>query len=108
MRDDILFRLTQRAQGNLQCLSLFNCKRITDEGLKAVLMCNPRLKRLHFRGLRAFNIDALIDNVKVFNKSGKSRIKQLKLEDQYIKVSEEQFNELRLLVGGDEQQSKPV
>lgn len=41
--DDVLFQLTNRAQGNLQCLSLVECTRITDDGLKRVLELNPRL-----------------------------------------------------------------
>lgn len=44
--DDILLQLTNRARGNLQCLSLVECPRITDEGLKCVLESNPRLTQV--------------------------------------------------------------
>lgn len=44
--DDILLQLTNRAQGNLQCLSLVECPRITDEGLKRVLEGNPKLTKV--------------------------------------------------------------
>ena len=44
--DDILLQLTRRAQGNLQCLSLVECPRITDDVLKRVLESNPRLTKV--------------------------------------------------------------
>lgn len=44
--DDILLQLTARAQGSLQCLSLVECPRITDDGLKRVLESNPRLTKV--------------------------------------------------------------
>lgn len=44
--DDALLQLTNRAQGNLQCLSLVECPRITDDGLKRVLESNPRLTKV--------------------------------------------------------------
>lgn len=44
--DDDLLQLSHRAQGNLQCLSLVGCSRITDDGLKHVLENNPRLRKV--------------------------------------------------------------
>lgn len=44
--DDMLLQLTKRAQGNLQCLSLVECTRITDDGLKHVLESNPNLTKV--------------------------------------------------------------
>ena len=44
--DDVLLQLTNRAQGNLQCLSLVECTRITDDGLKHVLEANPKLTKV--------------------------------------------------------------
>jgi len=44
--DDILLQLTNRAQGSLQCLSLVECTKITDNGLKRVLESNPRLTKV--------------------------------------------------------------
>jgi hypothetical protein len=44
--DDILLQLTNKAQGSLQCLSLVECTRITDDGLKRVLESNPRLTKV--------------------------------------------------------------
>jgi len=47
--DDVLFRLANRAQGNLQCLSLVECTRITDDGLRRVLESNPKLTKVIMR-----------------------------------------------------------
>lgn len=44
--DDILLQLANRAQGNLQSLSLVECTKITDDGLKRVLQSNPRLTKV--------------------------------------------------------------
>lgn len=44
--DDVLLQLTSRAQGNLQCLSLLECTRITDDGLRGVLDSNPHLTKV--------------------------------------------------------------
>lgn len=44
--DDALLRLTSRAQGTLQCLSLVQCLRITDTGLMHVIERNPGLKKV--------------------------------------------------------------
>lgn len=44
--DDVLLQLTNRAQGNLQCLSLVECPRITDDGLRRVLESNPKLSKV--------------------------------------------------------------
>ncbi|KAL0336021.1 UNVERIFIED_CONTAM: F-box protein SKIP14 [Sesamum radiatum] len=46
--DDVLVQLASRAQGNLQCLSLVECPKITDDGLRHILETNPRLSKLLF------------------------------------------------------------
>lgn len=44
--DDALLLLTNRANGNLQSLSLLDCLKITDHGLKKVLESNPGLTKV--------------------------------------------------------------
>lgn len=44
--DDTLFQLSSRAQGSLRSLSLVECLKITDDGLKRVLESNPRLTKV--------------------------------------------------------------
>lgn len=44
--DDTLVKLTSRAQGTLQCLSLVDCIHITDEGLRCAVQSNPTLSKV--------------------------------------------------------------
>lgn len=44
--DDVLLQLSNRAQGNLQSLSLVECPRITDDGLRRVIESNPKLSKV--------------------------------------------------------------
>lgn len=44
--DDALLKLTSRAQGSLQCLSLVRCFKISDNGIKRVLERNPQLTKV--------------------------------------------------------------
>ncbi|KAL0372311.1 UNVERIFIED_CONTAM: F-box protein SKIP14 [Sesamum calycinum] len=43
--DDLLLQLSLRAQGHLQCLSLVECPKITDDGVRRILETNPRLTK---------------------------------------------------------------
>lgn len=52
--DDVLLQLTNRAQGSLQCLSLVECPRITDDGLKFVLQSNHRLTKVSLTSFSHF------------------------------------------------------
>ncbi|KAK8924042.1 F-box protein SKIP14 [Platanthera zijinensis] len=101
MDDDDLYRLTQRARGNLQCLSLVHCSSISDEGLKRVLENNPSLKKLSVPGCLRLTADGLINSLKALQSSGAPRIKSLKLGTHFVGSAEE-FEELRLLVGADD------
>ncbi|CAD5194710.1 F-box protein SKIP14 [Musa acuminata AAA Group] len=104
--DDVLLRLTQRAQGNLQCLSLTGCSRITDDGLKRVLDNNPRLRKLSVPGCVRLSLDGIINSLKVLQSQGMPGIEHLKLGRLFI-VSEEQYGELKLLLGAEQlQQAK--
>lgn len=49
--DDSLVKLTSRAQGILQCLSLTECSGITNGGLRRVLESNPRLTKVSIYSL---------------------------------------------------------
>lgn len=46
--EEALLRLTERAQGTLQCLRLVDCCRITDDCLKRVLDRNPQVVKVSF------------------------------------------------------------
>jgi hypothetical protein len=53
--DDALLKLASRAQGNLQCLNLVGCTRITDGGLKHVLETNPKMTKVRICNTISWN-----------------------------------------------------
>ncbi|KAI3817487.1 hypothetical protein L1987_11279 [Smallanthus sonchifolius] len=65
--DDVLVQLTNRAEGNLQCLSLIKCPKITDDGLRRVLETNPKLTKLYIPGCTRLSIEGILNNLKAFN-----------------------------------------
>ncbi|KAJ0489657.1 putative F-box domain, leucine-rich repeat domain superfamily, F-box-like domain superfamily [Helianthus annuus] len=67
--DDILVRLTNRAEGNLRFLSLIKCPKITDDGLRRVLETNPKLTKLFIPGCTRLSIEGILNNLKAFNSS---------------------------------------
>ncbi|KAJ4959701.1 hypothetical protein NE237_019611 [Protea cynaroides] len=98
--DDLLVRLCSRAQGNLQSLSLVDCTRITDDGLKRILETNPRLKKLSVPGCTRLSVQGIVSNLKVFKSSGAPGIKNLRIGGLYG-VTNEHFEELKLLLGSE-------
>ncbi|GFP88342.1 F-box protein skip14 [Phtheirospermum japonicum] len=44
--DDTLLQLASRADGKLQCLSLVECPKVTDDGIRRVLEMNPHLTKV--------------------------------------------------------------
>lgn len=98
--DDVLFQLTSRAQGNLQCLSLVECPRITDDGLKRVLENNPRLTKLCVPGCTKLSVEGIVNNLKAFKCKGTQGIKHLRIGGLYG-VTDEHFEQLKLLLGAD-------
>ncbi|CAH1414899.1 unnamed protein product [Lactuca virosa] len=83
--DDILVQLTNRSEGNLRCLTLIKCPRITDDGLKRVLETNPKLTKLSVPGCTRLSIDGILNNLKAFKLSGTggtSGIKHIRTDDE--------------------------
>ncbi|KAF3431108.1 hypothetical protein FNV43_RR25838 [Rhamnella rubrinervis] len=100
--DDILLQLTNRAQGNLQCLSLVECPRVTDDSLKRVLESNPRLSKLSVPGCTRFSIEGIVSSLKAFKSMGAQGVKHLRIGGLYG-VTQKHFEELKLLLGTDGQ-----
>ncbi|GMH26082.1 hypothetical protein Nepgr_027925 [Nepenthes gracilis] len=99
--DDVLLQLTDRAQGNLQCLSLIECPRITDNGLKHVLESNPRLTKLSVPGCTRLSIDGVVCCLKDFNSLATSRMKHLRIGRLYG-ITLCHFEELKSVMGIDD------
>lgn len=100
--DDILVQLASRAEGNLQCLALINCPRITDDGLKHVLETNPKLTKLFIPGCTRLSIEGILKILKAFKSSkGTSGIKQIRTGGFYG-MTHEHFKDLKFLLGTDD------
>ncbi|KAJ7957618.1 F-box protein SKIP14 [Quillaja saponaria] len=100
--DDVLLQLTDRAQGNLQCLSLVECPRITDDGLKRVLESNPKLIKLSVPGCTRLSIEGIVSILKAFKSMATQGVKHLRIGGLYG-VTEKHFEELKFLLGTDSQ-----
>ncbi|GAV80363.1 hypothetical protein CFOL_v3_23824 [Cephalotus follicularis] len=98
--DDALLQLSSRAQGNLQCLSLVECPRITDDGLKRVLDNNPRLTKLSVPGCTRLSIEGIVSSLKAFKSMGTQGVKHLRIGGLYG-VTQNYFEELKFLLGTD-------
>ncbi|KAJ8639511.1 hypothetical protein MRB53_016205 [Persea americana] len=92
-----------RAQGCLQSLSLAECSRITDDGLRRVLESNPRLTKLSVPGCTRLSIGGLVNNLKTFNSTGMPGIKCLRIGGLYG-ITQQHFEELISLLNADKQQ----
>ncbi|XP_057949480.1 F-box protein SKIP14 [Malania oleifera] len=105
--DDALLHLTRRAQGNLQHLSLVECTRITDDGLKRVLDGNPRLTKLSVPGCTRLSIEGVVNSIKAFKVMGMPGIKQLRIGGLFG-VTHRHFEELMLLLGMNDEVQRNV
>ncbi|KAK9052362.1 hypothetical protein SSX86_028991 [Deinandra increscens subsp. villosa] len=92
--DDSLLRITSRANGSLQSLSLVNCLKITDMGLKNVFQQNLGLMKLNVVGCNGLSMEGLLTNMKSFGGGG---IKRLRIGGLHS-ITMEQFQELNKLL----------
>ncbi|KMT07550.1 hypothetical protein BVRB_6g151610 [Beta vulgaris subsp. vulgaris] len=95
--DDILLQLTDRAEGSLQCLSLAQCKQITDDGLKRVLDGNRRLKKLSVPECTRISIDGVVSCLRTLKTVAGAGIKYLRIGGLY-NVTHSHFEELMSLL----------
>ncbi|KAK2969791.1 hypothetical protein RJ640_028071 [Escallonia rubra] len=98
--DDVLVRLTSRAQGSLQCLNLVECLKISDSGLQRVLECNPGLAKLSVPGCVRLSIGGILFNLKVLKSGGRLGLKHLRIGG-LSGVTEKYYQELKFLLGAD-------
>ncbi|KAL6566548.1 hypothetical protein OROGR_002163 [Orobanche gracilis] len=99
--DDHLLQLACRAKGNLQCLSLVECPKVTDDGIRRLLETNPRLTKLFVPGCTRLTIEGILNNIKIHNSNkGIPGIKHLRI-GRLFGVTREHFEELKLLLGSN-------
>ncbi|KAF5746501.1 F-box protein SKIP14 [Tripterygium wilfordii] len=98
--DDILLELTNRAHGKLESLTLVECLKITDDGLKRVLGKNGRLTKLCVPGCTRLSIEGIVTSLTAFKNVGGLGMKQLRIGWIYG-VTQKHFEELKSLLGTD-------
>nr|GMC91695.1 F-box protein SKIP14-like [Ipomoea batatas] len=105
--DDALLKLTNRAQGNLNSLSLVECSKISENSLKLVLERNPRLAKLSVAGCTKLRLDSLLSIFKSIKCAGNLGIKCLRIGGLFG-ITNEQFEELKILLGVNNSQLPTV
>ncbi|KAJ7558234.1 hypothetical protein O6H91_04G029700 [Diphasiastrum complanatum] len=108
--DDVLLRLSARAQGRLECLSLLQCERVTGRAVRQVLASNPLLLKLCLPGCTGVSVDAVVAMVKE-HLEGKSLngpcLKQLRISGLYG-ITREHVDQLHsMLISGNLEPRKP-
>lgn len=99
--DDALVKLTSRAHGTLEGLSLVDCRKITDYGLKCVIQSNPKLTKLNVPGCIKLSLEGILGSLRALKSAaGAFGIKKLRIGSR-IDVKSEHFDELKLLIGFD-------
>ncbi|TKY60963.1 F-box protein SKIP28 [Spatholobus suberectus] len=64
LNDEILMKITSKANGRLKTLALINCMRVTDEGLQRVVEQNPLINKLHIPACTGITPEGVLRAVK--------------------------------------------
>eukprot|EP00249_Psilotum_nudum_P022040 c28352_g1_i1 orf=394-2625(-) len=64
LTDEVFLQLAARAKGQLQCLSLVDCFRVTENAVEQVVRSNPRLFKLCLPGCSRVSAEAVMRMVK--------------------------------------------
>ncbi|GMJ03678.1 RCAR3 INTERACTING F-BOX PROTEIN 1 [Hibiscus trionum] len=107
LTDDALLQITKRAQGSLQCLSLVDCKRISDDGLMRVVENNQKLIKLSVPGCTRLSIEGILNSLKALKSMGTQGVKHLRVGGLFG-ATVNHFEELKFLLGMDNQIQKIV
>ncbi|KAL3644458.1 hypothetical protein CASFOL_009638 [Castilleja foliolosa] len=97
--DDALLQLASRADGKLQCLSLVECPKVTDDGIRRVLEMNLHLTKLFVPGCTRLTVEGVLNIIKTHNSNkGFPGIQHLRI-GRLFGVTREHFEELKILLG---------
>lgn len=64
LNDEILMKITSKANGKLKTLALINCMHVTDEGLLRVVEQNPLISKLHIPACTGITPEGVLKAVK--------------------------------------------
>ncbi|KAM2333207.1 hypothetical protein ACFX1X_011116 [Malus domestica] len=69
LSDEVLMKITSKANGRLRSLALMNCANITDEGLQGVVEQNPLINKLYVPGCTGLTPDGVIRAAKTLSEN---------------------------------------
>ncbi|RDY04258.1 F-box protein SKIP28, partial [Mucuna pruriens] len=64
LNDEILMKITSKANSRLKTLALINCMHVTDQGLQRVVEQNPLINKLHIPGCTGITPEGVLRAVK--------------------------------------------
>ncbi|BFG17255.1 hypothetical protein CerSpe_035280 [Prunus speciosa] len=67
LSDEILMKITSKANGRLTTLALMDCAKITDDGLQRVVERNPLINKLYLPGCTGLTPEGVIGAVKTLS-----------------------------------------
>ncbi|CAA3024903.1 F-box SKIP28 [Olea europaea subsp. europaea] len=104
LSDEVLMKITSKANGRLRFLDLKNCVRITDDGLLKVVEENPFISKLYTPGCTSITPKGFIKAVKLLTKDN-HKLKSLKVTGIY-NMKKEDLETLHSLLDLNQKQQK--
>ncbi|KAI5075053.1 hypothetical protein GOP47_0011014 [Adiantum capillus-veneris] len=101
LTDEVFLELASRSRGQLQCLSLVDCTRVTEAALEEIVLANPRLVQLSLPGCSRISADAVVRMVERHTNrkfSGVANLKQLRIRNM-DGFTKEHLDKLQKMVG---------
>lgn len=106
LSDDVLMKITSKANGRVTTLALIDCVNITNGGLLGVIAQNPLINKLHIPNCTGLTPEGVIEAVKTINQCNGSLV-SLKIEG-IRNINKEHLETLLSLLPTDQtQQMKP-
>lgn len=99
--DEILIQFSKRSNGELECLCLVDCFKITDRAVEQVVLTSPRLSKLFLPGCNGITAEGVINMVRAHTNQrapGVSGIKELRLRN-IAGLTEHQLQSLLDIMG---------
>ncbi|KAL2545990.1 F-box protein SKIP28 [Forsythia ovata] len=104
LSDDILMKITSKANGRVRVLSLMNCVKVTDDGLLKVVEENHFITKLYTPGCTSITPEGFIRAVKLLTNEN-HRLKSLKVSGIY-NMKKEDLETLHSLINLNQAQQK--
>ncbi|XP_050231869.1 F-box protein SKIP28 [Mercurialis annua] len=105
LSDEILMKITSKADGKLRSLIIRNCVKITDYGLQRVVEENPYINKLHLPGCTSLTPEGIIIAVKTLSQQPNS-LKSLQINGIY-NLNKQHLQTLSSCLRTDPAQKKP-